>query len=170
MSVLDIGCNAGFLAFEAKARGAEYVLGIDTHSGYIDQAKFCAQAKQVDVDFQQINVYDLDKLDRTFDLVFFVGVLYHCRNFQLAVERAAAATKRILIVESAIDPGSTDIPYVRFVRSSQYAGPKGEGATRLPGHWHPNMAALEAVFLEEGFSEVTRLSKVGGRGAIAAYR
>ena len=91
-------------------------------------------------------------------------------NFQLAVERSAAATEQILIVESAIDPGETEIPYVRFVRSSQYAGPKSEGAARLPGHWHPNMAALEAIFLEEGFSDVRRLAKVGGRGAVVAYR
>ena len=83
MSVLDIGCNAGFLAFEANTRGADYVLGIDTHPGYIEQARFCAKAKDVDVDFRQMDIYDLDQLGRSFDLVFFVGVLYHCRNFQL---------------------------------------------------------------------------------------
>ncbi|MGE3758800.1 MAG: DUF1698 domain-containing protein, partial [Pseudobdellovibrionaceae bacterium] len=28
-SVLDLGCNAGFISFEAKRRGASYVCGVD---------------------------------------------------------------------------------------------------------------------------------------------
>ena len=39
MSVLDVGCNAGFFAFEAKKRGADYVCGVDLSRGYIQQAK-----------------------------------------------------------------------------------------------------------------------------------
>jgi len=32
--VLDVGCNAGFFAFEAKRRGADYVCGIDLKQEY----------------------------------------------------------------------------------------------------------------------------------------
>ena len=42
MSVLDIGCNAGHFAFQAADRGASRVVGVDTHAGYIEQARFCA--------------------------------------------------------------------------------------------------------------------------------
>jgi hypothetical protein len=75
-----------------------------------------------------------------------------------------------VIIESAIDPMESEVPYVRFVRSSQYAGPKAEGSQRLPGHWHPNMTALEDLFYERGFTSIVRLFKEGGRGGIAAYR
>jgi len=170
MSVLDIGCNAGFFAFEAKKRGADYVLGVDLKPGYIEPARFCAEVTGMDVEFRQLDIYDLDRLGRTFDLVFFVGTLYHCKYLRLAVEKVDSVTKDILIVESAIDPMESDIPYVRFVRSSQYAGPQSEGSQRLPGHWHPNMTALEDLFYESGFTRIYRLFKEGGRGGIVAYR
>ena len=66
-SVLDIGCNAGYLALEAKKRGADYVSGIDVRDGYIEQARFCADVLELDVDFQLLSIYDLDKVNRQFD-------------------------------------------------------------------------------------------------------
>ena len=38
-SVLDIGCNAGFYAFEMKRRGASRVVGIDFSPGMLEAAK-----------------------------------------------------------------------------------------------------------------------------------
>lgn len=170
MSVLDIGCNAGFFAFEAKRRGAASVLGVDLKPGYIEQARFCAEVTGLEVEFRELDIYDLDQLGRRFDLVFFVGILYHCKYLRLAVEKVDSVTKDVLIVESAIDPMESEIPYVRFVRSSQYAGPRSEGSQRLPGHWHPNMTALEDLFYESGFTRIERVFKEGGRGGIVAYR
>jgi tRNA (mo5U34)-methyltransferase len=170
MSVLDIGCNAGYIALEAKRRGAEYVLGVDLKPGYIEQARFCAEVTGLDVEFRELDIYDLDRIGRRFDLVFFVGILYHCKYLRLAVEKVDEVTKDTVIVESAIDPMKSEIPYVRFVRSSQYAGPRSEGSQRLPGHWHPNMTALEDLFYESGFSKVDRLFQEGGRGGVVARR
>ena len=169
-SVLDIGCNAGFLALEAKKRGAEYVLGIDVRDGYIEQARFCAAVLGLDAEFRVLSIYDLDKVERQFDLVFFVGILYHCKYLRTAVEKVAGVSRDTVIVESAIDPMESDIPYVRFIRSSQYAGPRAEGSSRLPGHWHPNMTAMEDLFYEVGFPSVERLFKEGGRGGVVARR
>jgi tRNA (mo5U34)-methyltransferase len=169
-SVLDIGCNAGYLALEAKKRGADYVLGIDVREGYIEQGRFCADVLGLDVDFQQLSIYDLDTVKRQFDLVFFVGILYHCKYLSTAVEKVASVSGGTVIVESAIDPMESDVPYVRFIRSSRYAGPRAEGSGRLPGHWHPNMTAMEDLFYEVGFSSVERLFKEGGRGGVVARR
>ena len=79
-----------------------------------------------------------------------------------AVDQVANVTKDTVIVESAIDPMESDIPYVRFVAA--------EGDPRLPGSWHPNMTALGALFLEAHFTRVERLFKMGGRGGLVAYR
>lgn len=170
MRVLDVGCNAGFIALEAAARGAQYVLGVDTNAGYIEQARFCAEVTGSSAEFERISVYNLNRLEEPFDFVFFVGLLYHCRDLPLAIRRVSQATKHTLVVESAIDPSPTEIPYVRFIRTSLYGGPKSQGDARLPGHWHPNMAALQALFLEEGFSSVEPIAKLGGRGAVLAHR
>ena len=170
MSVLDIGCNAGYFAFQAKQRGARYVCGVDLKPGYIEQARFCAEAKDLDVDFRTLSIYHLARLDRQFDLVLCIGLLYHCKYLMTALEQVAAVARTTVIAESAIDPGDSDIPYVRFVRSSQYGGPDARGSRRLPGHWHPNMTALAELFREVGFSDVRPLFTDGGRGAVIATR
>ncbi len=169
-SVLDIGCNAGFISFEAKKRGAERVMGVDLKPGYIEQARFCARALQVDVQFEVLSIYNLDQLEEQFDLVFFVGLLYHCKYLRLAMDRVSSVSRGTVIVESAIDPSDSPTPYVRFIRSSNYGGPNAEGSRRLPGHWHPNMSAMEDLFYEVGFKSVKRLFMEGGRGGIVVYR
>jgi tRNA (mo5U34)-methyltransferase len=169
-SVLDLGCNAGWICFEAVDRGSTDVCGIDHKQGYIDQARFCAEVRGQDVDFRVGSIYDLAELGRTFDIVFCVGILYHCKYLYQAVEAASAICASTIIVETAIHPGNNDLPLVRFVRSSQFAGPDADGSARLPGHWHPNMTALKALFAEQGFTEVDELFTDGGRGGIVAHR
>ncbi len=158
LSVLDIGCNAGYFSFEAKRRGAHYICGVDSKQEYIEQAKFCNDVLGFDVDFRVQTVYDLDKLDRQFDLVFFVGVLYHCKYLSQAVEQASKAAKKRIIVESAIHPGAVETPLVRLVAGSE----------KLPGTWHPNMSALHDLFRAHDFSTIETLFVKGGRGGIVA--
>ena len=169
MSVLDIGCNAGHFAFQAADRGATTVVGVDRHPGYIDQAKFCAEVRGQDVDFLVMDIYDLPSLGQTFDFVFCVGILYHCKYIKQAVESVCTVSGSTVVVETAIHPGNNDLPLIRFVRASQYVGPNASGAARLPGHWHPNMTALKDLFSEGGF-RVQELFTDGGRGGIVAYR
>lgn len=170
MSVLDIGCNAGFLALEAKKRGADYVCGVDIREGYVEQARFCADVMDLDVDFQTRSVYDLASLDRKFDFIFFVGLLYHCKYLLKAVDQVVGVSTGTLIVESAIDPVESDIPYVRYTGLSRWGGRAATGQRQLPGTWHPNMTAMGDIFQEAGFNRVERLFKTGGRGGVVAYR
>src|SRR5258708_27027225 len=52
MTVLDIGCNAGFYAIEMKRRGADRVVGIDTDEAYLAQARFAAQVHGVEIELR----------------------------------------------------------------------------------------------------------------------
>jgi tRNA (mo5U34)-methyltransferase len=56
MTVLDIGCNAGFYSMEMKRRGADRVLGIDTDERYLEQARFAAEVQDSDVEFRCMGV------------------------------------------------------------------------------------------------------------------
>lgn len=170
MSVLDIGCNAGHFAFQAADRGASRVVGVDRHEGYIEQAKFCSEVRGQDIDFRVMDIYDLRDLGESFDFVFCVGILYHCRYIKQAVEAVCDVTKGTVAVETAIHPGNNQLPLVRFVSSSLYEGPDADGAARLPGHWHPNMTALKDMFAEGGFSTINELFVDRGRGGIVAHR
>ncbi len=86
MSVLDIGCNAGFYSLEMKRRGAARVLGIDTDERYLRQARFAAEVTGLEVEFARLPVWDVAALGERFDLVIFMGVLYHLRHPLLALD------------------------------------------------------------------------------------
>src|SRR5829696_7476743 len=85
-SVLDIGCNAGFYSIEMKRRGADRVVAVDFDEQYLAQAKFAAEVLEVDIEFQKLSVYDVAKLGEKFDVVIFMGVLYHLRHPLLALD------------------------------------------------------------------------------------
>lgn len=160
MSVLDLGCNAGFIAFEAKKRGADYVCGVDYKQGYIDQANFCAEVLNLEIDFRVLEIENLQTIERQFDFVFFVGVLYHCRRLMESIDAIAAVSKRSILCESAIYPGGNERPLVEFVGTE----------SKVPGHWHPNMNAMEKLFQSVGFTKTRELFRDGGRGGILATR
>lgn len=86
MSVLDVGCNGGFYSIEMKRRGAERVVGVDADDRYLAQAQFAAQQLGVEIELRNLSVYDLHKLGEKFDLVIFMGVLYHLRHPLLALD------------------------------------------------------------------------------------
>src|SRR2546421_9541632 len=85
-SVLDIGCNAGFYSLEMKRRGAGRVVAIDFDEGYLQQARFAAEVTGLDIEFAQLSAYDVGALGERFDLVLFLGVLYHLRHPLLALD------------------------------------------------------------------------------------
>jgi len=86
-SVLDIGCNAGFYAIEMKRRGAGRVLGIDSYDSYLAQARLASEALGFDdIEYRRLSVYDVAALGERFDLVIFMGVLYHLRHPLLALD------------------------------------------------------------------------------------
>jgi tRNA (mo5U34)-methyltransferase len=107
MSVLDIGCNAGFYSLQLHARGAR-VLGVDHDARYLEQARLAAQIKGADIEFAQLDVYDLDRLDRTFDYVLFMGVLYHLRHPLYGLERVARRVGGRLVLQCMVR-GSADL-------------------------------------------------------------
>ncbi|ASY66066.1 Methyltransferase type 11 (plasmid) [Sinorhizobium sojae CCBAU 05684] len=85
-SVLDIGCNAGFYAQEMKRRNAGRVLGIDSDPHYLRQAEFAAEQAGAEIEFRLMSVYEVASLRERFDLVLFMGVLYHLRHPLLALD------------------------------------------------------------------------------------
>src|SRR5436305_2564814 len=86
-SVLDIGCNAGFYSIEMKRRGAGRVLGVDSDERYLAQARLATETLGFDdIEFAKLDVYDVAALGEKFDLVIFMGVLYHLRHPLLALD------------------------------------------------------------------------------------
>ena len=108
-TVLDVGCNAGFYSIEMKRRGADRVVGIDWDERYLNQARFAAEVNQADVEFLQMSVYDVAQLKTRFDLVLFMGVLYHLRHPLLALDLLHDHVTRDLLVFQSMLRGSAGV-------------------------------------------------------------
>ena len=109
-SVLDIGCNAGFYSVEMKRRGAARVVGIDSDERYLDQARLASAALgQEGIEFRNLSVYDVAALGERFDLVIFMGVLYHLRHPLLALDLIREHVAGDLMLFQTMQQGSTEI-------------------------------------------------------------
>ena len=109
MTVLDIGCNGGFYSIEMKRRGADRVVAIDTETMYLNQARFAAEMSGVEIEFRDLSVYDVAKLGERFDLVIFMGVLYHLRHPLLALDLIHDHVARDLLLFQSMQRGSADV-------------------------------------------------------------
>ena len=109
-SVLDIGAYDGFFSFEAERRGAAKVVAADyfcwTQSGMADRRGFdiAHAALHSKVEPVLIPVEDmLPKALGTFDLVLFLGVLYHSPDPFPYLRIVRSLCKHQLILETHID-------------------------------------------------------------------
>ena len=181
LRVLDIGCADGFFSFVAEQRSAAEVVAVDyrqpTKSGFsVGKAIFGSR-----VEYHVENVYDLtpEKYGR-FDVILFLGVLYHLRHPLLAFDRIRQMSKPngLLFVTSqiidayvmmedgaistldALSPRLAALPLWQFF---------GENALRhdATNKWAPNMAALREIVQEAQFRIVAD-ANYGDRGMVAA--
>jgi tRNA (mo5U34)-methyltransferase len=174
LRVLDIGTRDGFFAFECERRGAE-VTAIDymppEETGFLVARELLGSR----VEFIQENVYDLsDGRYGGFDLVLFLGVLYHLRDPMLALDSIwKVASGRLIVETQVIDdallsaPGefkrlvdlSPELPQVPLMQF--YPGDALNGDPTCV--WAPNEACLKAMLEETGF-EVESQLRIGQRG------
>ncbi|MDR6955798.1 tRNA (mo5U34)-methyltransferase [Ancylobacter sp. 3268] len=165
-SVLDIGCNAGFYSIEMKRRGAARVLGVDFDDAYLDQARFAAEVAELDITFEKLSVYDIAALGERFDVVLFMGVLYHLRHPLLALDLIREHVVGDLMVFQSMQRGSPQVAEVgenhNFWNTALFEEP---GFPRLhfiehryaddpTNWWVPNRACVEAMLRSSGFAIV----------------
>ena len=144
-SCLDIGCNAGFYAFELARRGAT-VLGIDVDARYLRQAEWARAQFGFDesrVRFERMQVYDLARRPRheRFDLVLFMGVLYHLRYPMLGLDIVAQRVNRFMVFQTLTMPGD------EVFDDTHGRGFDDRGLFLRPG-W-PKVAFLEHHFADD---------------------
>jgi tRNA (mo5U34)-methyltransferase len=162
-TVLDIGCNAGFYAMEMQRRGAARVLGIDFDADYLAQARFAAEVTDLDIEYRRLSVYDVGALGERFDIVLFIGVLYHLRHPLLALDLIHEHVARDLLVFQSMQRGSEhvlpledDYEFTETAIFHESGYPKLQFVERSYAHdptnwWVPNRACTEAMLRSAGF-------------------
>ena len=166
-TVLDIGCNGGFYSLEMKRRGAARVLAVDFDADYLKQARFAAEVEGLEIEFDELSVYDVGRLKEKFDVVLFLGVLYHLRHPLLALDLIRENVVKDLFVFQSMQRGATEVkpladdydfwdeepfandrfPKMRFVEK-RYAGDP-------TNWWIPDRPCVEAMLRSSGFDIVS---------------
>lgn len=167
MSVLDIGCNAGFHCLEMKRRGAGRVVGIDHDDYYLDQARFAAEVLgHDDIAFRRMTVYDVGALGERFDLVLCMGLLYHLRHPLLALDLIHEHVARDLLLfqslqrgSAAIEPLEADYDFWETEVFERPSYPRLHFVEHQYSHdetnwWLPNAACSAAMLRSTGFQIV----------------
>ena len=163
-TVLDIGCNAGFYSIEMKRRGAERVVGIDSDEIYLAQARYAAEVLHMEIEFKKMSVYEVAVLAEKFDVVIFMGVLYHLRHPLLALDLLYENVVKDMLIFQSMQRGSNEVeplaPDYEFWNTEIFERPgfpkmyfiEHRYANDPTNWWLPNQACTEAMLRSAGFT------------------
>jgi tRNA (mo5U34)-methyltransferase len=155
-SVLDVGAWDGYFSFAAERLGAERVVALDSVVWHnlskepFELARKCLQSNVEDVELEVLDISP-DTVGM-FDVVLFLGVLYHMRDPMAALEAVASVTKELLVVETFTDMAWSPRKAVAYYPGEYLGGDHSNW-------WGPNPAAAVAMVEEFGFKEVRLLVK-----------
>jgi tRNA (mo5U34)-methyltransferase len=117
-SVLDLGCNSGFFSFGMKRRNAGRVMGVDIMHYLLAQSRFGSHWFDLPMDLRECGAYDVHRLGEQFDIVVFIGVLYHLKHPLYALEKVASVCKETMYFQSMVRGDSAD----DFIAKDDYPG------------------------------------------------
>lgn len=162
-SLLDIGCWDGFYSFEAERHGAR-VTAVDCwRPGNFIAAR---EALKSQAEFHELSVYDITKEKLgSFDIVLFLGVLYHLRHPLLALEQVCEVTRDFAVIESHVIDKTRggDEPVMEFYEFDELGG-------QYDNWWAPNFECMAKMARSAGFARVEMLYQTETRAAIKAHR
>ena len=98
-------------------------------------------------------------------MVLFLGVLYHMRHPLLALERMAAMTNELLVLETHVESLGTRRPVSVFYPDSELDGDDSNW-------WGPNIPAVRAMLEAAGFTRVEQVFPTSRADVVArsAYK
>jgi tRNA (mo5U34)-methyltransferase len=178
LRALDIGARDGYFTFELERRGATVVAldyARDTETGF----RVAADLLRSTAEFVHGNVYELaPERFGHFDIVLFLGVIYHLPDPLEALHRVRSVSRGHLCLEShvidraltlgdgttrslhAISPLLDEVPLMQFY--------PGRTLNNDPtNYWGPNLACLRALLREALFEPVSS-HLLGARGVVNA--
>ena len=166
--VLDIGTWDGWFAFEMERRGAT-VVAIDDWDNPRFREVHARLGSQVD--YRIMDFYDLTpgSVGR-FDIVLFMGVLYHLKHPLLALERVCALSTDSVALSSFIlqerhglEPGAERRALMEFYETDEFGG--------QTDNWlAPTLSCLPALCRTAGFARVELQATSEFGASIMCYR
>jgi tRNA (mo5U34)-methyltransferase len=154
-TVLDIGAWDGYFAFECERRGASRVVAADSQAWRDGGKRGFELARSIL--HSRVEDRDMDIMDPNFallgrfDVVLFLGVLYHMRHPMLALEHLSSVTAELAIVETVVDLLGVRRPAMAIYPDSELANDDS--------NWcGPNVRALTGMLKAVGFRDIKVVS------------
>ena len=174
MKVLDVGCWDGFYSFWCEKQGAKVIpldnfqyvaftkssYGIDLQGG--EGFRLAAQLLGSPLSLVQKDFVDAEG---TYDIVLFLGVLYHQRNPLLALEHLHRLSDYCAVIETLYLEGE-ERPIMEFYLGAT----KNSDPTN---YWGPSLRCVEHMLLDVGFRSVHSIStfkESDNRAILVAYK
>jgi tRNA (mo5U34)-methyltransferase len=156
-SVLDIGAYDGFFSFECERRGAARVVAADhfcwsyggmaTKDGFdLAKATLRSRVEEAYIPVEEIAPQRVG----VFDLVLFLGVLYHAPDPLRYLRIVRSVCRGQVILETETDAEDYPLPAAVFYPGATLNNDSSN-------FWGPNLACVEAMLKEAGFRRVERV-------------
>jgi tRNA (mo5U34)-methyltransferase len=154
LQVLDVGAFEGYFSFHAKQRNAAKVVAADHlvwnwpecyAKEHFETIRTVTDLAVQDVDVTVENLSE--RLRAKFDLVLFLGVLYHAPNMIEYLTKVRECTSGVCIIETLVDALDVDRPSAEFY-------PAAAVNNDASNFWGPNVAAVVGMCEKVGFSKV----------------
>jgi tRNA (mo5U34)-methyltransferase len=143
---LDVGASDGFFSMQMALRGAS-VTAVDYRPKNLHGFALMESLTGLNFDYHQLNVYSItpDKFG-CFDIVLFLGVLYHLPDMIRALDTLRQVCKGQLFLETEhereLQPG---VAVARYYEAATLAGD-------ITNFWSPNRECVNAMLRDAGFS------------------
>lgn len=146
--VLDIGASDGFFSMNLARHGAD-VTSVDYRRKDVHGFAAMEQITNLKFKYQQANIYELRQADiGTFDIVLFLGVLYHLPDMVRALAIVRDLCDGVLFLETDAEPDLVPgIACARYYEADTLAND-------LTNFWAPNKECVFAMLRDVGFSSV----------------
>jgi tRNA (mo5U34)-methyltransferase len=153
-TVIDVGAYEGFFSFHCEMRGANRVVACDRfvwdwpNSSALPNLKAVRRAVGSRVEFVSSYVEDIPSLIKEkFDIVLFLGVLYHAPNMIQYLEAISGITANVLVLETFVDGLDEE-----GARVSVYD--RDEMNNDSSNWFGPNLHAIDVMLRRVGFSTI----------------
>jgi len=167
LRVLDIGAWDGWFTFEAERCGAD-VTAMDCIE--VPNFRRIHRALGSRAAYHILDFYELPEARiGSFDVVFFLGVLYHLKHPLLALEIVCALTTNTAIIESFVTDAETwrqhqdAIPSMEFYETDELGN-------QLDNWIGPTVSCLKAMCRAAGFARVELMHSAGFTAGVACFR
>lgn len=173
LRVADVGASNGFYSFMMHERGAE-VTAFDLRHERVSGFALAKKAKGYEIPHHQINLLEMNPEEfGKFDIVLFLGVIYHLPDPLKGLRNVIALSKNRLLIESNCNDEQlgiqADLPIVTYMPDPRRR-PDLNKINDPSNFWYFSSTALRLIVEDYG-CVVRRVIRNGGRVLLDAdYR